>query len=146
MSIRTEYPETPRLAVGAVVVHQDRVLLVLRAKAPSKGLWAIPGGSVHLGETMAVAAEREVWEETGLRIKAGDVIHAFDAIHYDDNDQLQFHYVIIDLMAQLRDPMQTIIPGDDALDAAWFTAGELVDLALSPPTRDLLQRVMKADD
>lgn len=143
MSIKTEYPDSPRLAVGGVVIHQNRVLLVLRAKAPSKGLWAIPGGAVHLGETMTVAAEREVWEETGLRVKAGAVVHAFDAIHYDDTGQLQFHYVIIDLMAQLVHPAQVITPGDDALDAAWFAATELADLPLSPPTRDLLQRVME---
>ncbi|MCB0167585.1 MAG: NUDIX domain-containing protein, partial [Anaerolineae bacterium] len=42
------YPDAPRVAVGAVVIHRDKVLLVLRNQAPAKGLWAIPGGSVEL--------------------------------------------------------------------------------------------------
>lgn len=61
------YPEQPVLAVGIVVFHDDRVLLVRRAKAPSAGLWAIPGGRVELGETLQQAAERELLEETGHR-------------------------------------------------------------------------------
>ena len=60
---------SPQVAVGAVVVKEGKILLVKRKKPPSKGQWAIPGGSVKLGETLKEATEREIREETGLRIK-----------------------------------------------------------------------------
>ena len=96
------YPDAPRVAVGAVVIHRDKVLLVLRNQAPAKGLWAIPGGSVELGETLKTAAEREVLEETGLRVRAGEVVYTFDAIQCDPEGRVQYHYVIIDLLAEVQ--------------------------------------------
>ena len=63
--VSTIYPDAPRVAVGAIVVHQYKVLLVLRGKAPAKGMWAIPGGSVNLAETLQAAAEREILDWTG---------------------------------------------------------------------------------
>ena len=60
------YPDHPRVAVGAFVFKDDKVLLVRRAKAPSEDLWAIPGGKVRLGESLKKAAEREIKEETGI--------------------------------------------------------------------------------
>ncbi|BBO80633.1 hypothetical protein DSCO28_11990 [Desulfosarcina ovata subsp. sediminis] len=55
-----KYPDGPRPAVGAVVFKDNAVLLVKRGKAPAHGMWAIPGGSVQLGETLGQAAEREI--------------------------------------------------------------------------------------
>ena len=45
------------------------VLLVRRAKAPEKGKWTVPGGSLELGETMVDCAVREAHEETGMRLR-----------------------------------------------------------------------------
>jgi len=53
-----EYPDEPRLAVGGVVIKDDRVLLVRRGKPPAFGEWAIPGGSVELGESLKQARVR----------------------------------------------------------------------------------------
>lgn len=140
----TVYPDAPRVAVGAVVIHQDKVLLVLRGKPPAEGKWAVPGGSVKLGETLQVAAEREVLEETGLRVKAGEVIYVFDAIVHDDADRIQFHYVIVDLKAELLTPDQPLTPGDDALEVGWFSLEELdrLDLPVSDTTYALLRQIL----
>ena len=117
------YPIQPKLAVGAVVFKDQKVLLVKRGKAPAKGVWAIPGGSVELGETLKQAAEREVLEETGIRIKAGDPVYSFEIIDRDKNGKVQFHYYIVDLNAEYGDGEVT--PGDDADDAAWVSADDL---------------------
>ena len=60
ISTTRTYPDAPRPAVGAVVFKGDAVLLVQRGNPPSRGMWAIPGGRVHLGETLQAAAEREI--------------------------------------------------------------------------------------
>ena len=74
---RTKHPVQPTLAVGAIVFKENKVLLVKRGKAPAKGLWAIPGGSVKLGETLKDAAEREIIEETRIQVKAGASVYSF---------------------------------------------------------------------
>jgi len=142
--VNTRYPDAPRVAVGGVVVHNDKVLLVLRGKPPSEDKWAIPGGSVKLGETLQAAAEREVFEETGLRVKAGDLIYTFDAIVRDKANRIQYHYVILDYLAEPVDPDQPLIPGDDARDAGWFTLAEIetLDTPVTETTQVLLQKIM----
>ncbi len=137
------YPDAPRVAVGAVVMHENKVLLVLRGQPPAQGMWAIPGGGLHLGETLQAAAEREIMEETGLRIKAGEIIYTFEAIVRDAAGRVQFHYVILDLQAEALDPTQPLTPGDDVRDAAWFSPAELnqPDRPVSPSTLTLLQKL-----
>ncbi len=143
--ISTIYPDAPRVAVGAVVVDRGKVLLVLRGKAPAKDLWAIPGGSVNLGETLQAAAEREVLEETGLQIRAGEIIYAFEKIEQDDTGQIRFHYVILDLRAEVLEPAQPLRPADDVSDAGWFSLADLDrrNLPVSDTTRTLLERIME---
>ena len=89
----------PVPAVGAVVVHDGAVLMVRRARAPSRGVWAVPGGRIELGETLAEAAEREVREETGVRVRAGEPVWSFDSVVRDAGGRIAFHYVIVDLLA-----------------------------------------------
>ena len=138
------YPDAPRVAVGAVVFHQDKVLLVLRGQAPAKGLWAVPGGSVELGETLQLAAEREVQEETGLQVRAGRVVYTFDGIQRDEAGRVKYHYVIVDLLAEALDPTQPLRPSDDVQDAGWFTLAEIEHpgLPISETTRKLVRRLM----
>ncbi len=132
------YPDVPRVAVGAVVFHDERVLLVRRGQAPSDGQWAIPGGGVELGESLAQAAEREIREETGVRIAAGEPIYVFDLIERDPADNVRFHYVIVDLAARYLGGEPHA--GDDAAEARWVSADEIKQLTVSPPTRQLLAR------
>jgi ADP-ribose pyrophosphatase len=132
------YPDHPRLAVGAVVFHAGRVLLVRRGHPPSRDQWAIPGGSVRLGETLQEAAEREIREETGIIIRAGEPVLTFDTVVRDPDGRVRFHYVIVDLIADYVDGVPRA--GDDAADARWVYPESLGRLAVSPPTLDLLCR------
>ena len=131
--------KTPQVAVGAIVIADEKILLVKRNKAPHKDLWALPGGSVEPGETLQEAAEREILEETGLIIKAKKPVYTFDLIEQDDKGNIQFHYVIVDLLAEYISG--EIRAADDALDARWFGPAELGPLAMSDSTRDLLHKI-----
>ena len=134
---KRDYPSSPRVAVGAVVFNENRVLLVKRDNPPGKGLWAIPGGRVKLGETLQVAAERETREETGVIIRAKDPIYTFDVIERDVRGRIRFHYVIVDLLADYISGQPN--PGSDACDARWIAHPELDELALSTSTRKFLK-------
>lgn len=134
-----EYPDAPRPAVGAVVVRGDRVLLVERGNAPAEGVWALPGGSVELGETLAQATEREVLEETGVVVRAGAVVHAFDAVVRDDDGRIRFHYVIVDLECEYVSGEP--VAGCDARSARFVSREEFAGLRSSRATVDLLKRV-----
>ncbi|NNG02063.1 MAG: NUDIX hydrolase [Desulfobacteraceae bacterium] len=131
-----DYPHRPVVAVGAVVIHDGRVLLVKRGQPPSEDLWSIPGGSVKLGETLQAAAEREIKEETGLTVRAGHPVYTFDVVERDSDGRVRFHYVIVDVSAEYESGTPT--PGDDAAAVQWVSPEALPGLALSPKTRELL--------
>lgn len=140
----SEYPDAPRIAVGAVVFKENRVLLVKRGKPPGLGQWAIPGGSVQLGETLKAAAEREVMEETGVVITAQKPVYTFDVVDRDSHGSIRFHYVIIDFSAEYKSG--EVRPGDDAVAARWVAADELVTLAVNSRTRALLHTSFEFGD
>lgn len=130
-------PIHPVVGVGAVVFKNNAVLLVKRKNPPCQDEWAIPGGKVQTGETLQQAAEREILEETGIVIKAKESIYTFDLIERDENENILFHYVIIDLDANyLSGELQA---NDDAIDAKWITNEEARTIAINRTTKTLLQ-------
>ena len=133
----SEYPAHPRVAIGAIVFKDGKVLLVRRGKPPAEDLWAIPGGRVEIGETLQEATEREILEETGITIRALDPAFTFDVIDRDDEGRTRFHYVIIDLTAEYISGEPRA--GDDASAARWVSSGELEALKVSSKTRQLLK-------
>ena len=121
-----------KLAVGAVVLHHDHVLLVRRATPPEAGRWSFPGGRVEPGEHMADAAAREVREETGLDVEISRPLDWVERIGPDD------HFVIVDFAATVSE-RQTPTPADDAADARWVHFDEISALALVDGLLDFLR-------
>ena len=115
----------PIVGVGAVVVYQNKVLLIKRARPPYQGQWAIPGGKVKTGETLQQAAEREIHEETGLTITAGKPVFTFDHIEHDNEGKVTCHYVVTDLEACYQSG--EIKAQSDAAEARWFSYAELAE-------------------
>lgn len=117
---------SPEVAVGAVVVHDGRLLLIRRREPPGAGRWSIPGGRVAAGETLHEAVVREVAEETGLEVVVDGFLGWVERIDPAGG----FHYVILDFSAQPADPSAEPEPDTDADRAQWADLGELdgVDL------------------
>ena len=120
-----------------IVFKDNQVLLVRRGQPPSQDLWAIPGGRVHIGETLQQAAEREIFEETGIIISAHDPVYTFDYIERDGNDNVRFHYVIVDLRADYISGK--LRAGDDAAEVRWVGPDEMERLRVSSKTVRLLK-------
>jgi 8-oxo-dGTP diphosphatase len=95
-----EFPEVPLVGVGAVVVDENRVLLVRRGHEPLKGRWSLPGGLLELGESLQDGVVREVREETGLIVEPVELVELLDRIHRDD-ERVRFHYVIADYLCRV---------------------------------------------
>jgi 8-oxo-dGTP diphosphatase len=117
------------------VVDDGRLLLVRRLNAPREGLWAVPGGKVEFGETLAESARREVKEETGLEVEIGEVIWVGETL--GPGDPPAWHYVLVDFMGTVVGGH--LEAGDDAAEVAWFSLTDARDLPLTPTMPGLLE-------
>lgn len=116
----------PVASVLGVVVHDTKVLLVRRINPPDAGKWGYPGGWIDPGETMAQAAVRELFEETGVRAEARCVFNALDAFDYDDEGALRRQFVMVAVLCTWVSG--TPSAGDDVTEAAWFPIANLSSL------------------
>ena len=138
--MKREYPDRPIVAVGAAVCRDNCVLIVKRGKAPNKGMWTVPGGAVHLGETMPEAAAREVREECSIEIAVGQVVGTLDTIIRDEQENIQYHYAIVDLAA--RYVGGTLCPSDELMGAVWITPAEFDTYCVPLKSRQVLLRAL----
>jgi 8-oxo-dGTP diphosphatase len=120
-------PERPAVGVGAVLIHQGRVLLIKRGKEPLRGRWVVPGGTVEVGETLEQALVREVREETGLTVRPIEVVLVFDRIDRE-GEAVRYHYVIVDYLCEYVSG--TLRAASDAEDAAFVAREDLPRFAL----------------
>jgi 8-oxo-dGTP diphosphatase len=128
---KREYPERPIVGVGAVIIHQGRVLLIKRGRPPLLGEWSLPGGVVEVGETLRAAVEREALEETGLVVKAGEVLEVLDRIIRDGDgaaSRVQYHYVLVDFLCVVQGG--EVRAAGDAAAAEWAHQDELENFKL----------------
>ncbi len=133
MTITKQEPKPalrPVPCVGVVCWRDDEVLLIRRGRPPRLGEWSIPGGKVEWGETLAVAALRELREETGVEAELGALVEVYEIVEPD------FHYVLIDYAARWLggDPLAA----DDADEARFMP----FEAALAAVSRDDLRDVI----
>jgi len=134
--MKREYPETPLVGVGAILIEGGRVVLVKRGHAPLLGKWSIPGGVLVVGETLRKAVVREVLEETGLTIEPGELLGVFERMVPDEQGRMRYHYLLIDFLC--RRVAGELAAGDDAEEARWFSREELRALELARETEEVI--------
>lgn len=105
-----------RCVGGLIVDGHGRLLLVLRANEPGRGLWSVPGGRVEPGEADDAAVRREVGEETALTVIVGELVGIVE------RPAPKGIYVIHDY--RCTPAGGTARAGSDAADVRWVDAGE----------------------
>lgn len=124
---------TPNFTVGAVCVMDHKgAYLVLRQ--PHRPGWSLPGGLLDRGESAAEAVEREVFEETGLRVEVGlplsvqvnGIVRRVDVIYRIEIDE--------------RPP---VVPGGEATHADWLPPSEVL-VGADDPTREIIGLLARA--
>jgi 8-oxo-dGTP diphosphatase len=134
MSYTYEHPR-PALTVDCVVFGWDgaelQVLLIERAEAPFMGNWALPGGFVHMDETLDDAAQRELQEETGLADLFLEQLFTFGALDRDPRGRVVTvaYYALVNIFHHEKPQ-----GGTDASQATWFPMEQLPTLAFDHTT------------
>jgi len=135
--MKREYPDSPLIGAGAIIVADGRVLLVKRGRPPLVGEWSIPGGVLELGETVREAAVREAREETCLTVEPTELLGVYDRILRDDAGRILYHFVLIDFLC--RPVAGKAQAADDADEVRWFTPAEAGQLGLAEDTAEVVQ-------
>jgi 8-oxo-dGTP diphosphatase len=135
------YPDRPYVGVGAVIVHEGRVVLVKRRFEPLAGKWTIPGGAVEVGETLEASVAREMLEETGFVVEVGPVVEVLDRITRDDSSRVLYHFVLVDYLCwpiggELR-------AGTDVAEAVLVDAADLDPYELTDKARAVIERALE---
>jgi 8-oxo-dGTP diphosphatase len=127
--------------VGAIIVQDERILLVRRSNPPLQGEWSIPGGLVETGESTKEAIAREVREETGLEIEVVKLAEVSERILRDRESRVQYHFVLIDYLCR-------VIAGEahaasDVSEVRWVKTDDLEKLAVAPETCEVIRRTVQ---
>ena len=119
----------PRASVTADAVlfaekgGQMHVLLIQRGNEPYKGYWAFPGGFLEMDETVAHCAERELEEETGIRLTGMQLVGIYSDVERDPRGR------VITAAYTAMTSMPEAYAGDDAAAARWWPLNALPELA-----------------
>jgi 8-oxo-dGTP diphosphatase len=135
--MKREYPDSPLVGVGAIIIEDGRVLLVKRGHPPLAGEWSIPGGVLEVGETLREAAIREAREETCLAVEPADLLGVYDRVLRDDAGRPIYHYVLIDFLCRRVEGEARA--ADDADEVRWFTCEEAGELPLPEDTAEVIR-------
>jgi len=121
----TVFYENPLPVAAAIVLNEARkVLLVKRKREPHQGSWCLPMGFAELGETIAVAARRELREETGV---AGRVVRLLDV----DSFESSYYGDLLIVTFEVQKTGGHEHPGDDAEEVRYFPIAACPPLAFS---------------
>jgi 8-oxo-dGTP diphosphatase len=135
------YPDRPYVGIGAVLVHEGRVVLVKRRFEPLAEQWSIPGGAVEAGETLEACITREMAEETGFLVRVGPVIEVVDRITRADDGRVLYHFVLIDYLCwPIGGELQA---GSDVAEAVLAEPSELAQYQLTEIATSVIERALE---
>lgn len=119
-------------AGGAVFDKNNRILLVRRA---DNDKWALPGGKIELNESVLQAVEREIFEETGLRVQVQSLTGVYsdpEHIIAYPNGEVRRQFFLLCRCELLGGDLAT---DSESTAIGFFSREEIANLKLSPSQR-----------
>jgi ADP-ribose pyrophosphatase YjhB (NUDIX family) len=139
----------PRIRVSAILRWRGRILLLRHEKGGAE-VWLLPGGGVHVGESLLRALRRELWEETGL-FPAGTEVPLEGPVALVDSigpptGFARKHVVHVIFAADVSGTLEDVTSQDTAVRGhRAFGLHELDSIAVHPPIQRFLQRWQPGD-
>ena len=131
-------PTHPQLAVSAAIFRNDNILLVRRARSPAKGFYSLPGGRVEFGETLHAALNREVDEETALKIEIVGLAGWREVVPGTSGGG---HYLIMSFAA--RWVSGEVVLNDELDDFKWLKPDAIGDLKLTGGLPEVIEQAQR---
>ena len=132
------------MGVGALILRDDEILLIVRGGEPLRGFWSLPGGGLETGETLEQGVCREVLEETGLHVRPQVVVEIFERIMLDPEGRTEYHYVLIDYLCEALGG--TLAAAGDVSRAEWVPKHEVSSLRLTEGTAQVIEKAFRIRD
>ena len=117
--------KNPIPTVDAIIQKSSSILLVKRKKDPYKNQFALPGGFVNEGETIEEAIEREVYEETSLKIHPIDIL----GVYSDPTRDPRGHMMTVVFIVLIIKGIATA--GDDAKEISWIPIEKINEIKIA---------------
>lgn len=125
-----------RNAARAVIIREDRILLLRKAYETGEERFALPGGAQELGETLEQALQRECEEEIGARVAIRDLLHLADYFKPRDTDPPSTRHLVEFLfdcsVPEDYRPRNGHRPDKHQVEVAWVPLEQLAALPLWP--------------
>jgi len=129
--------QTPKVDVRAVVIKDEKILLG-REKADNR--WSMPGGFADVNYSPTAVAEKEVFEETGLHVKANRLLAVVDTDKHNF-PPLEYHYYKLVIQCDYIDG--DLRGSNETYESAFFDFDNLPDLSIQRNTKELFDLIKK---
>ena len=120
-----------RISAGTLTLREGKVLLVHHVRPGVHDFWVGPGGGGEGAETLAEAAVRETFEETGLRVRAGRVAYVEELV--DDTTRYLKFWFQADYVSGAIDTAANPAEDESIIEAGWFGPDDLPAGLIFPP-------------
>lgn len=128
-----------KLGAGAVILKNDEVVLVKINHGPAAGKWILPGGRVETGESLIVALNREVKEETGLSVIVDGLLACRQRVNADSVMDVYFLFRCQIDPNSLHEKLQPVDP-EEIIDIRYWNISEaLSSEEVRPVTQEAIR-------
>ncbi|MFG1643614.1 NUDIX hydrolase [Amycolatopsis sp. NPDC049252] len=138
-------PKANSIAVAVSAFIQDDEGRILMIRRTDNNLYSIPGGQLELGETLAEAAVREVYEETGIRCEVTGVIGLYSdpkhIIAYDDGEVRQEFSICF----CARAISGTLQPSNESKEVKWIPTNQIGSISIHETIRLRIKHALQGD-
>lgn len=127
------YERGIEVVVGTYIVNKDKTKVLLFRSPKWEDKWTICGGHIEVGETIEDATNRELFEETGLKVKLVDILSVSESFVHPPQFKRDAHFIFIDSISNVvveDDNIESSInlDGKELTDYMWFNIDDALEL------------------